>query len=234
MRKWTRYSFILLILLVAGSILTVNAQQSTLLDSKLPIHSDWSAFFPLFEGCEAQVQPISNSQGQIVQNATFKEKELKPGPGEIIVGMPLTGLPWLDSGECGSIQIIMRVPYFSPKAVLSERELRAAKKRERKQKKIQKKLARYFEGFKHMRPSAPPRLITIKGFEAYQIFGPSCDYYPCEDSYFTTISVKFASDKQLMIRVRGNFEKASQITERTDFKNLISAMDAYANTMRQE
>ncbi len=234
MRKWTQCSFILgSLLIVVASILTVNAQQSTLLDSKVLIQADWSAFFPLIEGCKAEVSPLSNLQGQILQTATYKKTELKPGAGEIIIGMPLTGHSWLDSGECGLIQILMNVPYSQLVAVMSKQELKAEKERERKQKKMQKESAKHFERFKIMRPSTqPPRLVTIKGFEAYQIFGPPCELDLCESLYFTTISLKFASNKQLTIRLLGHFEKATRIIESMDFNSLSSAMDAYAETIR--
>jgi hypothetical protein len=235
MRNERRFQFALLLLLLGGLLLASAAQVPPPTEPKLPMGADWSAYFPAFPGCERHLSPlIDNNQGIVGQTAEYKRHSVKPEKeGDIVLGRPLTGSYWLDTDECGWVGIALTVPYVPPVPVLTKEERKAAEERERRSRKTEKKLRNISESLKHIYPPAPPpRPIRIKGFEAYQIFYPPCDYIECQGKYFTKFRIVLAKDKQLTIELLGGFEEAKAIVESIDFDNLISAMNKYSASLK--
>jgi hypothetical protein len=195
----------------------------------------WSRFFPTMPGCTAEFSRMyNNGDGQISQTAQYMEPWVKEGEkaaekGEyIIVPKLMTGIDILDSGKCGSVSITMFVPVA--KRILTKEELQAARKERKKLRKSDNKIEKLTKQTAILfsqAPPPPPRRISVKGFEAYQIYGVPCDYDPCENQFRFTIEVRFAKNKLIRIEHVGNFERTLKIAQSIDYEALAQAMDGH-------
>jgi len=77
-------------------------------------------------------------------------------------------------------------------------------------------------------PAPPPRAFKINGFDAYEILSSSDTLPGLFDDPYTTIRVKFAKGKELVIyNARVGYDQVVKTLESVDYVGLSKAMDKY-------
>lgn len=191
---------------------------------------DWSTYFPTIKECEGKTFPILiEKSGVISQFARYelvhKEPVGTPDALVVISESEARRYAWLD---CGKIVVSFDVYGTSPE-LLSKAELREAKHCEKENRRGAKRSAKMYKRLVNNAPAPPPRTFKINGFDAYQIFSSSDTPPDLFDDPYTTIRVKFAKGKELVIYdARVGYDQVVKVLESMDYDGLSKAMDKYA------
>ena len=179
---------------------------------------EWAAFFPEVEGCVKEPQAVRVDQRE-PSVFTVQYVKARPTPSnEIHTVINDELFPWFD---CGSAQIL--ITGQAKKQSVTKNELRLQRVLEKSAKKLQKqsgKEPRFYP------PPPTPRSFTISGYEAIQYFPPPCDTVGCQMYQRTRITVRFAQNRQISLKLQPSIS-AKKILEATDFEKLNASLTGW-------
>jgi hypothetical protein len=179
-----------------------------------PNLEDWSAFFPEIEGCKKAPEPLVVGQVEPAvltikySPATQKSNEIRT----------YELFPWPD---CGTAQILITGP--PERKPITKKELRDQRILEKIAKASQKGRDR---GPRFYLPPPPPRSFTINGYEAIEYFPGPCDTVGCQMYQTTSITVRFATNRQVSLTLDRS-RRAAKILEAIDFEKLNASLTSW-------
>jgi hypothetical protein len=190
---------------------------------------DWSTYFPPIKECKGKTSPILNEKsGVISQFARYELVQEEPvgTPGAVVVISEREARRYAWS-DCGRIVVSFDVYGTSPE-LLSKVELKEAKQNQKENNRGAKRSAKMYKGLVVGAPAPPPRAFKINGFDAYEILSSSDTLPGLFDDPYTTIRVKFAKGKELVIyNARVGYDQVVKTLESVDYVGLSKAMDKY-------